>query len=139
VLDTDHMSLLQRADSTEGRQLAIRLEPFPESEISTTIVAFEEQARGWMAQISKAKRLGEVVVAYSRLLQLLNDYRKLQVLSFDTTAAQEFERLRASKVRIGTMDLRIAAIARSRGATLLTRNQADFSKVPGLQIADWTA
>jgi tRNA(fMet)-specific endonuclease VapC len=36
------------------------------------------------------------------------------------------------------MDLKIAAIVRARGATLLSRNLVDFRKVPGLKVADWT-
>ena len=42
------------------------------------------------------------------------------------------------RVRIATMDLRIASIALSQGLTLLTRNARDFSKVPGLVVEDWT-
>ena len=47
--------------------------------------------------------------------------------------------LRRSRVRIGSMDLKIAAIAVSRKATLLSRNRADVHQVPGLQVEDWTA
>jgi tRNA(fMet)-specific endonuclease VapC len=36
------------------------------------------------------------------------------------------------------MDLEIAAIVRVEDATLLSRNQADFGKVPGLKVEDWT-
>ena len=42
------------------------------------------------------------------------------------------------KVRIGTMDLRIAATAISNGLILLTRNTVDFERVPGLTLEDWT-
>ncbi len=42
------------------------------------------------------------------------------------------------RVRIGTMDLRIASIALARGFTVLTRNLVDFERVPGLAVEDWT-
>ncbi|MFN4259177.1 MAG: type II toxin-antitoxin system VapC family toxin [Gemmataceae bacterium] len=42
------------------------------------------------------------------------------------------------KLRIGTKDLQIAAIALAHQATLLSRNVADFAKVPGLKLKDWT-
>ena len=60
------------------------------------------------------------------------------MLYFDTTAATVYEGLLSQKLRLGTQDLRIAAIVLSRGAVLLTRNSQDFSQVPGLQIDDWT-
>jgi len=43
------------------------------------------------------------------------------------------------RLRIGTMDLRIAAITLAYGATLVTRNVQDFQRIPGLVIEDWTA
>ncbi len=57
---------------------------------------------------------------------------------FNEGAATEFDRLKKLKVRIGTMDLRIAAITLAHSATLITRNRRDFEKVPGLNFADWT-
>jgi tRNA(fMet)-specific endonuclease VapC len=60
------------------------------------------------------------------------------VIEFDQAAAAEFNRLRSCRVRIGTMDLRIAAVALTRGYTVLTSNTRDFSQVPGLTTEDWT-
>jgi tRNA(fMet)-specific endonuclease VapC len=42
-----------------------------------------------------------------------------------------------SKIRIGTMDLKIASIALANDATVLTCNARDFGKVPNLRIEDW--
>jgi predicted nucleic acid-binding protein len=36
-----------------------------------------------------------------------------------------------------TMDLRIASIALSQNGTLLTRNQRDFDRIPGLITQNW--
>ena len=44
----------------------------------------------------------------------------------------------APKIRVGTMDLKIAAITLALNATLLTRNMVDFGKVPDLRVEDWS-
>jgi tRNA(fMet)-specific endonuclease VapC len=59
-------------------------------------------------------------------------------VDYDQREAVEFERLRQARIHIGTMDLKIAAIALANNATLLSRNLADFGKVPGLRVEDWT-
>lgn len=43
------------------------------------------------------------------------------------------------KIKIGRMDLRIAAVALEHGTILVSRNTRDFRKVPALQIEDWSA
>lgn len=68
-----------------------------------------------------------------------DDYRGRNLLDFDGRAAAEFRRLKAAKVRIGTMDLRIASVVLVHRATLVTMNLRDFEQVPGLRAEDWTA
>ena len=72
------------------------------------------------------------------LTRVLQDFTEALVVPFDAVAAAVFEELVAQRVRVGTMDLRIAAIALSRRMVMVTRNTSDFRKVPGLQIEDWT-
>ncbi len=60
------------------------------------------------------------------------------MLPFDASAGTVFDQLKASKVRIGTMDLRIAATALAHNLVVVTRNARDFAQVPGLVIEDWT-
>ena len=83
--------------------------------------------------------MSQEIEAYRRLNRNLEDFRTLDVLDFDEEAAAEFQRLRRMKIRIGTMDLKIAAIALVQDATLLSRNLGDFRKVPGLKVEDWTS
>lgn len=94
--------------------------------------------RGWLAYLSKCKNIGEELFAYERLNRFLNRYCKLTILEFDENAAEVFQKLKSQKIRIGTMDLKIAAIALSRNAILVSRNLADFEQVPGLVVEDWT-
>jgi tRNA(fMet)-specific endonuclease VapC len=60
------------------------------------------------------------------------------VLEFEETAATIFQNLQKAKLRVGTLDLKIAAITLAHEATLLTHNLADFRRVPNLRIEDWT-
>ena len=60
-----------------------------------------------------------------------------RIAPYTPAADAEFIRLRSQKVRIGTQDLRIAAIALAVGATVVTRNARDFAQVPGLLLDAW--
>ena len=70
--------------------------------------------------------------------RILSDFSALRIAAYDEPASHQFDALRSSRVRIGTMDLRIAAIALASNWTLLTRNSVDFGKVPNLRMEDWT-
>ncbi len=138
VLDTDHMSVLEWADGSAAERLRQRLNEALEPK-TTTIVTYEEQSRGWLAYIARAKSRTEQLDAYQRLSGHLQMYRRpaVTVLDFDAWAEAEYRRQRKSGVRIGTLDLRIASIVLVQNATLLTANAKDFSQVPGLRFEDW--
>jgi len=59
------------------------------------------------------------------------------LLPFTEDAAKLFKKLRKQKVRISSTDLKIASMAAVYDATLLTRNLADYRKVPGLKFENW--
>ena len=139
ILDTDHLSLLGRANSAEAQRLRFRLAGLKPEDRVTTIISFEEQMRGLMSHLAQARTLARQVDAYRRLKEFLDRYMKITVLEFDEAAAEEFNRLKQSRLRIGTMDLKIAAIALAWSATLLSRNLRDFNRLTGLRVEDWTA
>ena len=67
----------------------------------------------------------------------------IELLPFDDQDAGHAGDIRAHLKRlgapIGPYDALIAAQARRRGATLVTANGREFSRVPGLNVTDWAA
>ena len=137
LLDTDHMSLLRRGGAN-ALQLEMRLSAVPDEEIVTCVVVYEEQMRGWMAEIARMQTGTRLVVPYESLANTLAIYCAMTVLPFNAQAAAHYDELKRQSIRIGSQDLRIAAIALAHDATVLTRNTRDFSKVPGLKFEDWS-
>jgi tRNA(fMet)-specific endonuclease VapC len=78
------------------------------------------------------------VYAYDRLLHTVRYFARVNVLPFTMAAAAIVKDLQKQRIRIGTQDLRIAAIVLATQGTLVTANSKDFARVPGLQIEDWT-
>jgi len=138
ILDTDHLSLLEYAGNPIAERLRGKLLALKPEDYATTIISYEEQCRGWLEKINKEKTALAQVTAYRKLHKQLEHYCKSRLIDFDEHAAVEFQRLRTSKIRIKTMDLKIASITLALGATLLTRNSRDFIKVPKLRFEDWT-
>ncbi len=139
LFDTDHVVLIQQQTQPEYSRLIARLGQFPASDFFVSIITFHEQVMGWNAYLARATNAAGVVKGYRGLEQTLSNFAQAQVLPFDDAAANIFDSLRQQRIRIGTMDLRIAAIALSRNLTVLTRNALDFTRVPGLNVEDWTA
>jgi tRNA(fMet)-specific endonuclease VapC len=139
LLDTDHLGIIQRQTQPEFGRLMQRMAACRPVDFYVSVVSFHEQVAGWNAYRNRAKSSAGVVRAYVMFQGILADFVAMQVVSFGADAAEVFESLRSRAVRIGTMDLRIAAVALARGLTLLSRNLVDFEKVPGLVVEDWTA
>jgi len=78
--------------------------------------------------------------ALAKLGTFLDPYRSLP---FDDRCAEAYGRIRARLAESGSMigpnDLLIAAIAVVHGATLVTHNVREFSRVEGLAYEDWEA
>ncbi len=66
---------------------------------------------------------------------------RLEVLDYDSQAAEHSGQLRAELARAGTpigpFDQLIAGHARARGLVLVTNNVREFQRVPGLRNEDW--
>lgn len=138
LLDTDHISFLQRRSGLEFNRLTMRMARYAMVDFAVSVISFHEQVLGAHSYINRARTRAETIRGYALLLETLQGYTKVRVLPFDIAAVAVFEALRKQRVRISTMDLRIAAIALSQNLVLLTRNIRDFSKVPNLVTEDWT-
>jgi tRNA(fMet)-specific endonuclease VapC len=114
------------------------LQRYPPEDVCATIISFQEEVQGWMAHLNKARTSEQILLAYARLEALLQHYRTAKVLPFTQAAQDLFVDLRRQRVRLATLDLRIACIALANRATLLSRNLRDFRRVPGLTAEDWS-
>ena len=70
VLDTDHMSALERRGTPASASLLSRLAGLSlEEEVVTTIITYEEQMRGWMAYLARTRSVPQQIEAYQRLIR----------------------------------------------------------------------
>lgn len=134
ILDTDTVTHQQA-----GRASVIqRLAAIAPDAVFTTVITVREQLRGRLAAVDQASEGPVLLLAYDRLLATVRYFAHVNVLLFSPVAAMTLQQLRQQRIRIGTQDLRIAAIVLTAGGTLVTSNRRDFEKVPGLRIEDWS-
>ena len=134
LLDTDHLSIATNPHAAGHVVLFNRLDHSNES-LAVPVISVEEQRQGWLAKIHQTRDLRQQIPAYQRFEDLFHFFRDWEIASMDNKAAADmFDQLRAQKIRIGSQDLKIAAIAIVHDALLQSANLRDFRKVPGLRV-----
>jgi tRNA(fMet)-specific endonuclease VapC len=133
VLDTDHLTLVQRAEP----KVSHRYFTVPKSDLAASVISYEEQMRGRLTRISQAKTPESKCAAYARLCQTQQFYCGLHLLEVDAEAERIFEILRQTHRRSGRMDLQIAATVLATDAILVTRNTQDFIAIANLRLENW--
>jgi tRNA(fMet)-specific endonuclease VapC len=93
---------------------------------------------GRLNRIRRAKSTDDLRLAYANLNRTLEYFQTINVIDLERAAVDCYQELISQKLRVGTQDLKIAAITLSRQAIVVTRNIRDFGKVSGLQIEDWS-
>src|SRR6266850_8277034 len=101
ILDTDHLTLVQRLSEPAHSRLRARLDAFPQEDVRTTIVSFAEQMRGWLSIVARSRDRDLDVGAYQLLHNSLAFFSSIPVLPYDDHAAEQFDQLRRLRLRIG--------------------------------------
>lgn len=137
LLDTDHFSLIERG-TTEGTTIQARLSQFSSDDYGISIITYAEKTKGWLAQTNSVSKPEDEVRVFGKLQTSFRLCSAFAIWEYTPDAAKIRAELLRQRVRVGTQDVRIAAIALANNATLLTRDRRDFGKVPGLLFAGWT-
>lgn len=136
ILDTDHVSLF-----LAGNRSVITHVAEHSDNVAITIITVQELFNGWNGKLNDPQQANRLSYLYTKLWQTTEFFKVITVLNFDLDAENCYLTLRQSskdlrKKRI-SKDLRIAAIALTRKATVVTRNYQDFSQVPNLKLENW--
>lgn len=128
ILDTDICSYLMKRTSPA---LIERVRVFAPRELKVSVITVFELEYG-ILRSERRDHLRRVVRAF---------LDNIEILSWTASAAQSAGAVRAELAAagspIGSYDLLIAGHALSLDATLVTNNLREFSRVAGLQLADW--
>lgn len=134
LLDTDVLSLYQRNHARVLAAVAVHAA----DQLCISAVTIEEQIGGWSSLARSAKDAQTEEHASMFLAGLVVSWNRFAIAPMTVGAQTQFDLLAAAKLNVKHNDLRIAAIAKELGATVVTRNRRDFSRVPGLAIEDWS-
>jgi tRNA(fMet)-specific endonuclease VapC len=134
VLDTDLLTLYYRGHPTVVRRVDAR----PPTELAISIMTIDEQLTGWYTLTRQARRPDQMARAYAHLGEPVVRLARWPILPYTESAIARVSQLKVLRINVRLMELRIAAIALEHGAVVVTRNQRDFGRVPGLGVEDWS-
>jgi tRNA(fMet)-specific endonuclease VapC len=110
-----------------------RLREVPVSEVGVSSITVSELAYG----VARSTRPAQNRAALSQFLA------PLETVAYGDGAAAAYGGIRATLERqgtpIGPLDLLIAAHALALGSTLVTNNEREFARVPGLSVENWAS
>lgn len=128
LLDTDISSYIMKRFTPA---LVERVKSFSVRELKVSVITVFELEFG-ILRSDRPETLRRVVQAF---------LENVEILPWTTTAAVHAGAIRAELADngkpIGAYDLQIAGHARSLGATLVTHNRKEFSRVSDLRWEDW--
>lgn len=137
ILDTNIISETMRRRPDQA--VLAWLDEQPVSSLFITTVT-EAEIRVGIARMAEGKRRDGLTNAADQTFEALFHAR---VLPFDRDAARDYAEIAAQRLAIGRpisqFDCQIAAIARSRGAAVATRNVVDFAETDLKVINPWQA
>ena len=118
-----------------------RAAAIPSTDQSIPVVVVEEVQRGWLNAIRRAESgKGKMTLegAYAAFASSFVRMAAYPILPYTAGAEALFQPWRRAKVKVGSQDMRIAAICLDHGATLVTRNARDYARIPGFTFDVWT-
>ena len=83
LLDTDHLSVLQRATGEAHVHLSNRMARYSVVDFGVSIVTFHEQVIGIHAEMNQRKS-NALLKGYQKMSSLLNDFLMFQLVGFDS-------------------------------------------------------
>jgi tRNA(fMet)-specific endonuclease VapC len=135
VLDTDILSLYLEGDAVVRQ----RVDAQPPADLAITVMSVDEQLSGWYTLTRQVRRPEDIARAYNRLAEAVQFLAGWPILPYTEQAIVRADRLKAMRLNVRVMDLRIAAITLEHGGILVSRNLRDFQRVPGLTVENWAS
>ena len=129
LLDTDHLTLYQHDHPPLMQRLAMQTG----DSVGICPINVEEVMRGRLATLGRALAGVHHVEAYAFLVDALELLRRFPLVPFDDVGETRFQDLKRARVRVGTLDLKIASIALAHRLTVLTRTAATSGASPDWQ------